>query len=434
MGLTRLLGPEGSAASVRTSPWLRARLGAAQRFIRRDTRDMAAAAFVVVLDTVLFTQLTEAESRGGWIGRDVPALVIVLAALAALPPLALRRRWPLVACLLVAAHAALVTLAIGSRPLAGPLLALFTAAAWESAGRAALAVAAVLSAHSMAVAYEAATVAGTAFAVAAVASVFLLLDLSAYAFGRRSSSGRERTRMLEESRAALAAEAVAKERLRIARELHDIVAHAVTIMVLQAAGAGRVVDRDPAQAAASMRSVQETGTQAIAELRRLLTVLRSVDDARDEEPGEAPCLAGIAKLASQVEATGVRVTVDVAGPVGELDPSVELAAYRIVQESLTNASRHAGPGSDVEVRLAWSPETLAIDVTDNGTGVRASEVPAMSIGYGFAGLAERIKLVGGQFAAGPRSPAGGYHVRAVLPSRALTTLSVASPPEGTGPE
>ena len=131
---------------------------------------------------------------------------------------------------------------------------------------------------------------------------------------------------------------------------------------------------------------------------------------------------------------GVRVTIDVAGPVGELDPSVELAAYRIVQESLTNASRHAGPGSDVEVRLVWSPDSLAIDVTDNGAGVHASEVRGMSMGYGFAGLAERVKLVGGQFTAGPRNRASGYHVSAVLPARALNTLPVISPPTTrTGP-
>ena len=159
-----------------------------------------------------------------------------------------------------------------------------------------------------------------------------------------------------------------------------------------------------------------------------------MDDAQEEDSGEPPGLAGIATLAHQVEATGVRVTVDVAGPVGELDPSVELAAYRIVQESLTNTSRHAGPGSDVEVRLVWSADALAIDVTDNGAGVDAAEVRAMSSGYGFAGLAERIKLVGGRFAAGPRRTASGYHVSAVLPARALTPLSVVSPPAGSGPE
>ncbi len=397
----------------------------------RVLADHVAAVFAVALDTVLFTQLTESGGRGGFLSADPHPAVIVAAALVALPALLLRRRWPFATCLVVAGHAGLVTLAIGSRPLAGPLLALFTAAAWTAVHRAGAALAAVLSAHALAVAYEASTVATTAFAVAAVATVFVLLDVSAWAFGRRAFGVRERTRILEESRAALAAEAVARERLRIARELHDIVAHAVTIMVLQAAGARRAVGRAPDQAATALEVIEDTGKQAVAELRRLLTVLRSVDDRLEEgPPGQRYDMAGIAALAARAEATGLQVTVTEAGDVRELDPSVELAAYRIVQEALTNSTRHAGPGADVAVRLGWSTDALVVEVTDDGGGRPAPAVSGLSSGYGFAGLAERVKLVGGQFTAGPRTTADGYHVRAVLPVRSAVDGSMAAMQRG----
>jgi signal transduction histidine kinase len=390
---------------------------------RPSATDFLIAVVAVALDLSLFTQLSDDPDQTSWVSRDVPPAMIIGAGLIAVIPLTFRRRAPTAVCLIMAGQAALLTVTLGSRPLVSVLVALYTAAVWSDRVRARVCLAAVLAAHAVAVGYEA-SFAGpglSAFAVTAVALVYGLLDVATWAAGRWGSSAaaRARTRELEASRSALAAAAVDAERLRIARELHDIVAHAVTVMVLQSAGASRMAVKNPELAADAMRAVENTGKQAVAELRRLLEVLRAEDtgdtegDGAVEQPHGTSRLANLDDLAAQIRSVGIDVTVEQTGTASSLDPSVDLTAYRVIQEALTNVNKHAGAGAAARVRLSWEPSELVIEVVDDGQ-VNAG-IAHLASGYGLVGLAERVKLVGGRLESGPR-PEGGFRVRAVLPT------------------
>ena len=385
--------------------------------------DVLIAVVAVALDLSLFTQLSDAPDQTSWVSRDIPPALIIGAGLIAVIPLSFRRLAPTAVCLIVAGQAALVTVTLGSRPLVTVLVALYTAAVWSDRVRARVCLAAVLAAHALAIGYEASfTGSGlSAFAVTAVALVYGLLDIATWAAGRWGSSAaaRARARELEASRAALAAAAVDAERLRIARELHDIVAHAVTVMVLQSAGASRMAVKNPELAAGAMRAVENTGKQAVAELRRLLEVLRAEDTAHADGDGVVDEFRGTSRLANlddlvaQIRSIGIDVAVQQTGTPCPLDPSVDLAAYRVIQEALTNVNKHAGAGAVARVHLAWEPSELVIEVVDDGQ-VNAG-IEHLASGYGLVGLAERVKLVGGRLESGPR-PDGGFRVRAVLPT------------------
>ena len=275
------------------------------------------AVVAVGLDLWLFTQLSDPPDQTSWVSRDIPPAVILGAGMVAVIPLSFRRRAPTAVCLILAAHAVLVTATLGSRPLVSLLVALYTAAVWSDRVRARWCLAAVLAAHAVAVGYEASFAGAgiSAFAVTAVALVYSLLDIATWAAGRWGSSAaaRARARELEASRVALAAAAVDAERLRIARELHDIVAHAVTVMVLQSAGASRIAAKDPELAADAMRAVENTGKQAVAELRRLLEVLRAEDKVHGDADGavaeshETSRLANLDDLVAQIRSVGMNV-------------------------------------------------------------------------------------------------------------------------------
>jgi signal transduction histidine kinase len=397
---------------------------------RSSVTDFLVAAVAVALDVALFTQLSEAPDQSGWVSRDIPRAMIIGAGLVAVIPLSFRRRAPTAVCLILAGYALLLTATLGSRPLVSLLVALYTAAVWSDRVRARLCLAAVLVAHGVAVGYEASFggASTSTFAVTAVAMVYALLDIATWAAGRWGSSAaaRARARELEASRAALAAAAVDAERLRIARELHDIVAHAVTVMVLQSAGASRIAVKDPELAAGAMRAVENTGKQAVAELRRLLEVLRAEDTAQAD--GDVDQLSGTSRLANlddlvaQIRSIGINVAVEETGSRCELDASVDLAAYRVIQEALTNVNKHAGVGAVARVHLAWSPNELVIEVVDDGQ-VKAG-IEHLASGYGLVGLAERVKLVGGRLESGPRQ-GGGFRVHAVLPTSGFEAGPVA---------
>jgi len=311
--------------------------------------DLAVAVVAAGLDVALFSQLSDPGDQVGWAGNDAPAALVVLAGLLAVPLLLLRRTAPGPVCLLLAAWAATLTLFLGSRPLITLLVGLYAAAVWCTRRWALACLAAVLGAHALAVAYEASFSGSTpgSFAVVAIALVYLLLDFATWAAGRwgAGAAARSRAARLEATRAELANEAVEAERLRIARELHDIVAHAVTVMVLQSAGAHRLAATEPGVAAEAMQSVETVGKQAIAELRRLLDVLRAGADIVEVPVAgslDERMLSGLETLTKRVEASGVHVQMVTTGAAGELDPSVELTAYRVVQEGLTNVAKHGG--------------------------------------------------------------------------------------------
>lgn len=400
----------GSSGRVSPPRWLR-------RVRRPGSGDVPLAVAVACLDLLLFSRLNENRSVDAWTAFDAPGAVVVLAALAVVPLLALRRRAPVVVCWAVGVHAIVSCLTIGSRPLVGLLLMVHTVATATTRRTALWCLVPVGAAQLVETGYDAVLVTPALSPGLAVATLTVnaLLSGAAYGLGRRRRAGLHQVERLERGREALVREAVDAERLRIARELHDIVAHAVTVMVIHAAGAHRTVDRDADAAKAAMRTVEDVGKQAVAELRRLLAVLRSVS-AASPAAGGTPGLEALDVLVAGARATGVVVTLTRRGEQRRMDPSVELAAYRVVQEGLTNTVRHAGPGTSVDVLLEWRSDGLLVEVSDDGAGQAVPQAESMSGGTGLIGLRERVNLIGGTLDAGRRRPEG-FTLCAVLPFR-----------------
>jgi signal transduction histidine kinase len=196
--------------------------------------------------------------------------------------------------------------------------------------------------------------------------------------------------------------AVTEERARMARELHDIVSHNLSVVVLQAAGA-----RAAGASAGTLEKIERSGREALVEMRRLLGVLR--EDSTDTSLTPQPGIADIHVLAASVRAAGVPVELEVDGDYGTLPPAVELSAYRIVQEALTNVLKHA-KRAHAEVRVRRDGDVLTVEVLDDGAGTSA----AGTGGHGLVGMRERVALFGGELHAGPRSE-GGFAVHATLP-------------------
>ncbi|MBE1487042.1 sensor histidine kinase [Plantactinospora soyae] len=218
----------------------------------------------------------------------------------------------------------------------------------------------------------------------------------------------ERARRLERERDQRAQLAVAAERARIARELHDIVAHNLAVMVALADGAAYTAASAPDRATETMRKVSATGRQALGEMRRLLGLLRDDAGGRTPQPG----LGDLDALLDQVRAAGPHVVVTSGGVPGASGPGAGLAVYRIVQEALTNTLKHAGPAARVEVRLHHRADGVDLEVVDDGA--RAAAVPAPGGGHGLAGMIERATAYGGDVEAGPRTDGPGWRVRARL--------------------
>ncbi|MER6217562.1 MULTISPECIES: sensor histidine kinase [unclassified Streptomyces] len=227
----------------------------------------------------------------------------------------------------------------------------------------------------------------------------------------------ERNQRLEKEREAQAKVAVAAERARIARELHDVVAHNVSVMVVQADGAAYVMDVAPEQAKEALQTISGTGRQALAEMRRLLGVLRTGEPQESEDYVPQPDVEQIEVLVEQVRAAGLTVDFEVEGAPRRLPSGVELTAYRIVQEALTNTRKHGGPDARASVRLVYFDDGLGLLVEDDGRGA-AHELyedgGADGAGHGLIGMRERIGMVGGTLDAGPR-PGGGFRISALLP-------------------
>jgi signal transduction histidine kinase len=257
------------------------------------------------------------------------------------------------------------------------------------------------------------------FTLGAIAAFFTGPSLLAWLLGDSMQWRRgfyrgleERAARLERERDAQAQIAAAVERARIARELHDVVAHNVSVMVVQADGAGYALDSSPEQARKALEAISSTGRQALAEMRSLLGVLRSAD----HDPAELAPQPGVEQLAGlleQARASGLPVSFTVEGVPRPLLPGAALTAYRIVQESLTNARKHGGPTVTAAVTLRFCEDRLVIKVTDDGHK-SAVAVPADERGHGLIGMHERVEAYGGVVSAGPR-PGGGWRVTATLP-------------------
>jgi signal transduction histidine kinase len=202
--------------------------------------------------------------------------------------------------------------------------------------------------------------------------------------------------------------AVADERVRIARELHDVVAHTLSVIVLQAGAGRRIAPEQPERAAGVLGGIEALGRDALGDMRRLVGILRTGPE-REHEP--QPSLRRLPELADRVRSAGLAVDVRTEGEARPLPPGVELSAYRIVQEALTNTLRHAGAGrADVVVR--YSGATVEVEVTDDGRGPAANGAAG---GHGLAGMRERVGMFGGELEVGARE-GGGFRVRALLPA------------------
>ncbi|MGW0590273.1 sensor histidine kinase [Streptosporangium sp. NPDC002607] len=219
----------------------------------------------------------------------------------------------------------------------------------------------------------------------------------------------ERAERAERERDQQARLAAAAERARIARELHDVVAHNVSVMIVQADGAGYAIEHDPEQARQAMRAVSATGRGALAEMRRMVGVLRA--DGVQEEYAPQPSLSQLDDLVARVRASGLPVEFRVLGVPRKLPEGEQLTVYRIVQEALTNTLKHGGPGSRAVVEMEYGVRELLLRVTDDGRGAAA---PRREGGHGLVGMRERVALFGGSVEARP-GPGGGFRVVARLP-------------------
>jgi signal transduction histidine kinase len=213
-----------------------------------------------------------------------------------------------------------------------------------------------------------------------------------------------------EARDHEATRAVTEERRRIAREMHDVVGHSVSMMVVQAGGARRILERDPARAIAAAELIEQTGREALAEMRSLLGVLHA-DDQGGPEYAPQPSLRELEALVERARAAGVPVDLTVDGAQRELPAGLDLAAYRVVQEALTNVVKHGGR-APTEVRVHYRADAVEVRIADRGDG--AVELRLDGGGHGLVGMTERVRMYGGKLHAG-RRPGGGFEVHAVLP-------------------
>jgi len=206
------------------------------------------------------------------------------------------------------------------------------------------------------------------------------------------------------------AHAVTAERRRVARELHDVLAHDLSVMVVQSGAARRILENDPQTAADAALLIERTGREALAELRRLFGPVRR---GQGEPLEGSPGVARIDRLAERARAAGLPVDLVIEGEPRSLPPGVDLAGYRVVQEALTNTLKHAGPAR-ARVTVRYEPSCLRLEVVDDGLGETTEPSPLGSSGHGLLGMNERVALYGGNLEAG-RAPEGGFAVRAALP-------------------
>jgi signal transduction histidine kinase len=217
---------------------------------------------------------------------------------------------------------------------------------------------------------------------------------------------RAHARDVEHERDQQAALVVAAERGRISRELHDVVAHGLSVMVIQAQGGTAALDSDPADTRTALEAIVTVGRDSLAEMRRVLAAVGEQEDPWHPQPG----LAQLPILVAQVRKVGTPVRLRIDGTPTSAAPTVDLSAYRIIQEALTNTMKHAGPGAQAQVLLTYDELGICLEISDDGRGV----VSTGQSGNGLRGMRERATLLGGELTAKP-GPEGGFIVRAILP-------------------
>jgi signal transduction histidine kinase len=343
---------------------------------------------------------------------DAPWPIAALFALGTTLPLLWRRRAPLVVLVVVMASIAVADATYdiannASSPFAGLLVAAYATGAytsrrdgWIGGGIIGAMTLAMAISNGEDVIGDALFIGGILFAVWGAAMIVRSRQELARALAARTIE-------LEHEREENAKLAVAEERARIARELHDVVAHNIAMMMMQAGGERRAIGDERPETSAVLETIEDTGRTAMAEMRRLLGMLRSDDDELALAP--QPSLRYLEDLVAQVRDAGMPVDLRIEGEPRPLAPGIDLSAYRIVQEALTNALKHAGPAR-ARVIVRYGRSELDIEIADDGAG-NGNGVPG---GHGLVGMRERVALFGGNLAAGQRLD-GGYAVRARLP-------------------
>jgi signal transduction histidine kinase len=362
-----------------------------------------------VLGDVLLAAVLTAVTLGAVLVTDEGAswATYAIAALTA-APVALRQRMPVVTLSVIAvAFAAYSLVGHGDFPNGGVglLVAMFTVATLRPRPVAAAMWFVTMATMTLTVVVYANLAHEPEFVLPTLGQA-ALVAVGAWMLGETTRKWGERTRRLAEE----ATQAAANERVRIARELHDVVAHHMSVISLQAGLAKYVLDTDLPTARTAIVTVCDTSREAVTELRRLLDVLR-VDPSTDYRP--QPGLALLDELVNRIRAAGLPVELTVTGKPRPLPPGKDLCAYRIAQESLTNVLKHAGPAT-ARVEIDHGERTLTLRVTDNGTGTNG-EVPGKPSAHGIRGMRERAELYGGVLDAGPIKE-GGFRVTLRLPT------------------
>ena len=325
---------------------------------------------------------------------------------AALPLLA-RRRYPLGTLALVLASTAIAwdlyeqTNAI----FVGALVSVFSVAAYAPTRRALAGLLLVFAVFFTGMAIEGKP--GDILFVAVICGPVWAAGRLVQANRRTADAMSDRAAIAEREREERARAAVAEERSRIARELHDVVAHSISVMVVQAGAERRTLGDERSETREVLATIEDTGRQTLTEMRRLLGMLRRPDDELELAP--QPSIEHVGRLVDQVREAGLPVTLEVGGDPVPLPPGIDLSAYRIVQEALTNALKHAGPAR-ARVTVSYGDDELDLEIVDDGAGTANGD----GAGHGLIGMRERVTMFGGDIDAGARTE-GGYAVRARLP-------------------
>ena len=359
------------------------------------------------VDRVLAVLLTVATQVSIWVGHDGAhhRVAAALFAAAITAPIAVRRRFPLLVGTTVPTLSAVQHALWNGQSIGYPLatfLALYALAVWTATRQFAAAAATIAAAIFASSAATGGSMQGAAPFVVVTTVVMLLV--------RRIVGDRDRrAELAERERDVTAREAVMRERARIARELHDVIAHNVSMMVVQAGAERRALNGADGSTSEVLRAIEGTGRSALTEMRRLVGMLR--DEGRDPLAPQ-PSLDDLSRLVAQLRSAGLPVELAVEGEKRRLPVGIELSAYRIVQESLTNCLKHAGEAR-ATVRVRYDADALDLEITDTGAGSEAHESGS---GHGLVGMRERVALCGGRFDAS-RRPGGGFAVRVQLPIR-----------------
>ncbi len=379
--------------------------------------DAAAIALVVVATEVIMTPRAPRVSGTAWDAAGWAAYLV--AAVATLG----RRRAPRAALAVVLP---ITVAALGLRA-GGPTVFLAALTLYSVVTVSARRTAGIVTGVGAA-AVLAATLAGGGPQVAETAIAGLALVLLGWLAGENTRAGRvyarQRAERAAEREAAAAAEraeqvsrALADERAQIARDLHDIVAHAMSVIAVRSGVARMVIDSDPDQARDALAIIETTTRRSLNEMRLLVGVLRD-PGGQPAELSPVPGLADLDRLIAGTTAAGVAVELSVGGEVRPLPQAAELSAYRIVQEALTNVVRHVGP-TRARVRIGYRPDEVSIEITDDGPGGPAPPPARAGSGHGLIGMRERAALFGGELEAGPHG--GGFRVRATLPTAGFSS-------------